>query len=81
MADHKLNEKSMAQEIQKAMKTEWPNFMDQGTSMPEPSREMKLLFVSISKGVIAHLQKNPKAFKVEAKVIGPNATGQVSEIE
>jgi hypothetical protein len=59
---------SMAEAIEKAFKSEWPNIM--GTSAPATEAQMKLLCIAIAQGVIRHLVDHPEAFEINVNIGG-----------
>ncbi len=69
---------SMAEEIQNAFTNYYPEVM--GTAAPPSSKQMQLLFVAISRGVIKHLRDHPEAFVIKTTFDGTpyNAVVEIS---
>ncbi|MCX6223386.1 MAG: hypothetical protein NTV01_01300 [Bacteroidia bacterium] len=69
---------SMAEAIENAFKSEWPNIM--GTPAPATDAQMKLLCIAIAQGVIRHLVNHPEAFDINVNISGTNYPATVSII-
>lgn len=72
---------SMAQAMEDAFHAHWTPIMGD-RPIPIDSRHLRLLFVAIAQGVVAHLQAHPEAFQVEVDLpdAGGTADGEVTEI-
>ncbi len=57
---------SMAKAIEDAFREEWPVAMGD-LPLPEVTDQMRLIFVSVAKGVVRHFQENPEAFQIMVK--------------
>lgn len=73
---------SMAAAMENAFRAEWPKVMGDDQDVPDPSPEMRLLFVAVAQGVIRHLKDNAQALEV---TVGSAATthdheGTVTEV-
>lgn len=67
---------SMAEEMEKAFREEF------GKEDDFSNPDLRMLFASISKGVVRHLQKHHDSFKVEVELPGGvTANGEVKEIQ
>lgn len=54
---------SMAEAIEQAFLEQWLGIM--GSAPPDPSPQMKLLFLAVAEGVVRHLVANPQAFEIK----------------
>jgi hypothetical protein len=54
---------SMAEAMEKAFLAEWPNVMI-NQPVPNPTNQMRLLFVAIAQGVVGHLAANADAITI-----------------
>lgn len=57
-------EGSMAEAIEKAFFREWKNYVGE-QSTPQSHKYLRLMFIAIAQGVVAHLKKNEDAITVE----------------
>jgi hypothetical protein len=72
---------SMADAMAQAFKEEWPYVMGDAP-IPETSKEMKLLFAAVARGVVKHLQAHASDFKVRVTATGyGDYTGTVTQID
>lgn len=61
---------SMAKEMEEAFKKYWKSAMGEDSEAPPITNHMRLLFVAIAQGVVQHLTKNAKAFKITVTLTG-----------
>jgi hypothetical protein len=73
-------ENSMAEAIEQAFLDEW-RFVMKDQPPPKQTDQMKLLFVAVARGVVAHLAAHPEAFKYGFSTSSLTVNGQLNKIE
>jgi hypothetical protein len=71
---------SMAEAIEQAFLDEW-RFVMKGQPPPKQTDQMRLLFVAVARGVIAHLAAHPEAFKYGFSTSSLTIDSQLTKIE
>jgi len=69
----------MAEDIQKAFLSEWPNAMG-SAALPAINSQMQLMFVAIAQGIIRHLADNQASIQITYDDAGTSATATTTVV-